>query len=103
MRTTLDIDDDILAAAKDLAKAEGKTVGAVLSGLARHALTAPATQQAGLAEDRAAYDAADDLFPCFPKRGGVVITPDHIRKVQEEIDQEDVEKALCIDRPKQTK
>lgn len=103
MRTTLDIDDDILAAAKDLAKAEGKTAGQVLSDLARRALTTPATQQAGLAEDRAAYDAGDDLFPRFPKREGVVITPDHIRKVQEEIDQEDLDKALCIDRSKQAK
>lgn len=31
MRATLDIDDDILAAAKDLARAEGKAAGKVLS------------------------------------------------------------------------
>jgi hypothetical protein len=39
MRTTLDIDDDILEAAKELAEAENKTAGQVLSELARKALT----------------------------------------------------------------
>lgn len=39
MRTTLDIDDDILQAAKELARAEKKTAGQVLSELARKGLT----------------------------------------------------------------
>jgi len=38
MRTTLTIDDDVLAAAKDLAEREHKTVGAVISALARQSL-----------------------------------------------------------------
>ena len=39
MRTTLDIDDDVLQMAKELARAEKKTAGAVISDLARKALT----------------------------------------------------------------
>jgi hypothetical protein len=39
MRTTLDIDDAVLDAVKELARRQGKTAGAVLSGLARQALT----------------------------------------------------------------
>jgi len=39
MRTTLSIEDDVLAAAKELATREGKTVGEVISDLARQALT----------------------------------------------------------------
>jgi hypothetical protein len=35
MRTTLDIDDDVLLAAKDLARRQRKTAGEVLSNLAR--------------------------------------------------------------------
>lgn len=35
MRTTLDIDDDVLLAAKDLARRQRKTAGEVLSELAR--------------------------------------------------------------------
>ena len=42
MRTTLDIDDDVLAAAKELAKARNSTAGEVISELARKALTGPA-------------------------------------------------------------
>lgn len=38
MRTTLAIDDDVLAAAKHLAEREQRTVGAVISSLARQAL-----------------------------------------------------------------
>lgn len=38
MRTTLDIDDDILQAAKELAAAKGSTAGKVLSELARRGL-----------------------------------------------------------------
>jgi hypothetical protein len=38
MRTTLAIDDDVLAAAKELAAMERKSVGEVISALARRAL-----------------------------------------------------------------
>jgi hypothetical protein len=38
MRTTLDIDDDVLQAAKELAILRGSTAGKVLSELARSAL-----------------------------------------------------------------
>jgi hypothetical protein len=38
MRTTLDIDDDVLSAAKELAAAEKSSAGKVISGLARAAL-----------------------------------------------------------------
>lgn len=38
MRTTLDIDEDVLLAVKDLARREKRTAGQVLSALARMAL-----------------------------------------------------------------
>lgn len=38
MRTTLTIDDDVLAAAKHLAQGQDKTVGEVISALARQGL-----------------------------------------------------------------
>ena len=38
MRTTLEIDDDVLAAAKERAAAENKTAGQVISDLARKAM-----------------------------------------------------------------
>jgi hypothetical protein len=41
MRTTLDLDADVLQAAKELADVRGTTAGKVLSELARKALAAP--------------------------------------------------------------
>lgn len=66
MRTTLDIDVDVLEAAKDLAERERSTAGAVLSRLARRALNAPQAPS-GMAESPAFCG-----FRPFPKRGGVV-------------------------------
>ena len=48
MRTTLDIDDDILQAAKELARAEKKTAGQVLSEL-RSRATAQSRARGGSA------------------------------------------------------
>jgi hypothetical protein len=39
MRTTLDLDDEILLAAKELARQQGVALGKVISRLAREALT----------------------------------------------------------------
>ena len=43
MRTTLQLDDDVLAAARVLARQRHTSLGAVISALARQALVAPAT------------------------------------------------------------
>ena len=77
MRTTLDIDDDILEAAKDLAKLEKKIAGQVLSELARKALTHPADPlNVGTVEIR-------DGIPVLPSRG-VIITKELVDKLIEE-------------------
>lgn len=41
MRTTLVIDDDVLSAAKEMAAVEKKSIGEVISSLARRALSPP--------------------------------------------------------------
>ena len=46
MRTTLAIDDDVLAAARGLADRQRKSVGEVISALARQALRPEASAQA---------------------------------------------------------
>lgn len=81
MRTTLDIDDDILSASKELAKAAGKTAGQIISELARKALTQPLqpTQHA-LEQPKAFYG----IRP-FPRRpGGVVVTNEMINRIRDE-------------------
>lgn len=71
MRTTLDIANDVLQAAKERARRENKTMGDVISALARAALNAPlsarATTKSTAREPQAVYG-----FRPFPKRGGIV-------------------------------
>ena len=43
MRTTLDIDDDLLIAAKELSRLQRRSAGQVVSELIRQALSAPAS------------------------------------------------------------
>lgn len=82
MRTTLDIDDDLLAAAKELARAEKKSAGQVVSELIRKGLqaaSAPAPEDGKVAEPEALYG----LRP-LPKRG-VVVTNELINKLKDEL------------------
>ncbi len=66
MRTTLDIDEDVLLAAKERARRERRSAGAVISELARRALTGvPAGVE--LAETASFYG-----FEPIPRRGAVV-------------------------------
>ena len=65
MRTTLDIADDVLAAAKERARRENTTIGRVISDLARAALTKPAATRT--ARTRSLFG-----FRPFPSRGGIV-------------------------------
>jgi predicted transcriptional regulator len=73
MRTTLDIDDDILQAVKELAAAQQTTAGQVLSDLARRALTGQAPEQAVVRNG----------FRLLPKRGAVV-TSELVAKLAED-------------------
>ena len=68
MRTTLDLDADVLASAKEIARREHKTAGQVLSELARRALT----QVAGAAAAAKREPAALHGFKPFAPRGAVV-------------------------------
>ena len=64
MRTTLDIDDDVIQAARELAGRLGKTMGQVVSDLARNSLNAAPPH---VNEPAAIYG-----FRPFPKTGRIV-------------------------------
>ncbi len=79
MRTTLDLDEDVLQAAKERAKREHKTAGQVVSELLRQALTAPPPGATALVrEPEGVYG-----FIPFPSRGGIV-TNEMINRIREE-------------------
>ena len=81
MRTTLNIDDDLLIAVKEVAKRESKSAGAVVSDLLRQSL-AP-TGRDGL-ESQAEEPGAEFGFRPFPKRG-VFVTNELIERLREEM------------------
>jgi hypothetical protein len=66
VRTTLDIADDVLQAARERARRERKTIGEMISELARRSLTAP-RESLSVGEPDAVYG----LKP-FSRRGGLV-------------------------------
>ena len=75
VRTTLDIDDDVLRAVKEIADRENSSAGRVISSLARKALST-----------RAKSPKLRNGIPVLPSRGDV-ISLDHVRKL---LDQENV-------------
>jgi hypothetical protein len=74
MRTTLDIDDDVLSAAKELATIQKTTAGKVISDLVRKALTKPAVLTGP------EYRSGLRLMP--PTEG--VVTPEMIEQLLED-------------------
>lgn len=77
MRTTLDIADDVLQAARERARRERKTVGEMISELARRALMS-AQEPPSVKGTKAVYG----LKP-FARRGGIV-TNELIDKLRDE-------------------
>jgi hypothetical protein len=71
MRTTLDIEDDVLFAAKAIAQQEKKSLGQVISELARRAFAQPAQNAPTTAHLVTEPLAAYGITP-LPSRGGIV-------------------------------
>lgn len=73
MRTTLDLDDDVLLAVKQRARSEHRSAGQVLSELARAALTAttPATTESFYG------------FRPLPTRGALPATNEQVEELRE--------------------
>ena len=72
MRTTLDLDDDLLAAARELAAAERRSLGSVVSELARRGLTPARIESEG------------DLPVIRVPSGAPAITPEVVRRALDE-------------------
>ena len=74
MRTTIDIDSDVLSAARELAKIQGLTIGATISRLARTGLTRPTLgmDEAAKTDQNVQQNIAAYVFEPFPKNGTIV-------------------------------
>ena len=76
MRTTLAIDDDILAAARHLAERDQKSVGEVISTLARQ----------GLARETRGTRSERNGVPLLPnRRGSAPVTPALVNQLRDEL------------------
>lgn len=72
MRTTLDLDEDVVTAARELAAIEGRSLGTVISELARRGLTP------------ARVEAEDGLPVIRVPAGTPPITPEIVRRALDE-------------------
>jgi hypothetical protein len=80
VRTTLDIDDDLLAAAKEIARRERSTAGEVVSRMLRQSLTGAGEASTSARRRRAGVGG----FVPFPARPGVVVTNELVNRLREE-------------------
>ena len=78
MRTTLDIADDVLMAVKERARRQKRSVGDLLSELAREALTHRSRESSGAKKPKSFYG-----FDPLPPRGEAV-SNELINKLREE-------------------
>ena len=74
MRTTLDLDDDVLQAAKELAAAAGSTTGKVVSELARR----------GLAPERSRTRSRNGVPLLRPRPGTGTLTMKRVNELRDE-------------------
>jgi hypothetical protein len=72
MRTTLDIADDVLLAAKETARRHKQSLGAVISDLARRSLVQPSPEGTSRGSTAPRGRLARLGVEPLPKRGGVV-------------------------------
>ena len=79
MRTTLNIDGDVLTAAKELARRERKTAGELVSDLMREALQARASSAGKARAQRGLYG-----FKPIPA-GGTVVTNELVDELREKL------------------
>jgi hypothetical protein len=79
MRTTLDIDDEVLRAAKELARLQGRTAGEVVSDLARQGLRAAAAPSSTSAETAASFYGFRPIGPV-----GSPVSNETVDRVREE-------------------
>jgi hypothetical protein len=81
MRTTLDIDDDVLFAAKEIAAKERKTAGKILSDFFRRGIQSDSADASGMAPGQPFV--FKNGIPILPSRRELVTT-EQIQRIMEE-------------------
>jgi hypothetical protein len=76
MRTTLDIDEDVLESAKQLAQSRGTTTGHIISELARRSL----------APKRRSARKRNGIRLLPPRKGARLVTPEMVKQLLDDLD-----------------
>jgi len=84
MRTTLAIDDDVLAAVRGLAEAQRKPIGEVLSELARKGLEVSTQARSRRSRSQAAVRNGIPLLRAF-SAGAEPVTLERVNRLREEL------------------
>lgn len=86
MRVTLNIDDDVHLAARELASRSGTTLGRVISDLARKGMRLSGSVEIAAGPYGTVFE---DGWYVLPRRGGQVVTKEMVDRMIEEADIED--------------
>jgi hypothetical protein len=84
MRTTLDIADDVLFAAKEIAQREKKPVGEIISDLARRAFSAGSAGPLASVRQQQADATLTAIGICALASRGGIVTNDMVNRIREQ-------------------
>lgn len=98
MKTTLDLPDDLLIEAKAVAARRRTTLKAIVEHALRREIqpTTPAAE--AVIDDH--FERNELGFLVLKRRPGETVSLETIRKIQDEIDQEEFDRALGLARPR---
>lgn len=99
MKTTLDLPDDLLIEAKSVAARRRTTLKAMVEHALRREIQPTSTDGSDPAIDDC-FERNELGFLVLKRRPGETVTLESIRQIQDEIDQEEFDRALKLARPR---
>jgi len=99
MKTTLDLPDDLLIEAKAVAARRRTTLKAIVEHALRREIQ-PTSPAAEASFDPNLFERGPHDILRLKRNRGDIVTLDTIRKIQDEIDQEELDRALSLARPR---
>lgn len=98
MKTTLDLPDDLLIEAKSLAARRRTTLKAIVEHALRREIQPTTSAEDASPDER--FERNELGFLVLKRRPGEVVTLETIRQIQDDIDQEEFDRALGLGRPR---
>ena len=100
MKTTLDLPDDLLIEAKSVAARRHTTLKAMVEHALRREIQPTLPDEPDITSESSLFERGPHGILRLKRNRGEVVTLETIRKIQEEIDQEEFDRALNLARPR---